>query len=89
MTVGLDLVVSDWSPGGQLRYFRNNGDGTFSDRTAAAGLTGLLGGLNLAQADYDNDGDIDILVLRGAWLEDAGRGYPNSLLRNDGASTLP
>ena len=80
----LDLAVSDWSPDGQLRFFRNGGDGTFAERTREAGLAGLLGGLNLVQADYDNDGDVDILVLRGAWLEDMGRGYPNSLLRNDG-----
>lgn len=79
----LDLVVSDWSPGGQLRYFRNNGDGSFSDRTVHAGLRGLFGGLNLIQGDYDNDGDPDILVLRGAWLGRSGR-YPNSLLQNDG-----
>ena len=80
----LDIVVSDWSPDGQLRYFRNLGDGTFSERTEEAGFSGLYGGLDLVQADYDNDGDIDIYVLRGAWLEEVGRGYPNSLLRNDG-----
>ena len=40
-------------------------------------------GLNLLQADYDNDGDLDIYVLRGAWLGQAGR-HPDSLLRNDG-----
>ena len=79
----LDIVVSDWKPSGQLRYFRNNGDGTFSQRTQEAGFTGLYGGLNLIQADYDNDGDADIYVLRGAWLERGGR-YPNSLLQNDG-----
>ena len=79
----LDLVVSDWNPGGQLRYFRNGGDGSFSERTDEAGLRGLHGGLNLIQADYDNDGDIDVYVLRGAWLEKAGQ-HPNSLLQNDG-----
>ena len=53
------------------------------ERTEEAGFTGLYGGLNMIHADYDNDGDLDILVLRGAWLGDAGR-HPNSLLRNDG-----
>ena len=80
----LDIVVSDWSPDGPLRYFRNQGDGRFTERTEEAGFAGLYGGLNLVQADYDNDGDIDIYVLRGAWLEKVGSGYPNSLLRNDG-----
>ena len=79
----LDIVVSDWSPRGQLRYFRNNGDGSFTERTNEAGILGLFGGLNLLQADYDNDGDLDIYVLRGAWLGQAGR-HPDSLLRNDG-----
>ena len=80
----LDLVVSDWSPHGQLRFFRNRG-GRFTDQTDTAGLTGLYGGLNMVQADYDNDGDLDVFVMRGAWLEEAGLGYPNSLLNNDGA----
>ena len=83
----LDLVVSTWDPTGQLRFFRNNQNGTFSEQTEQAGLLGLYGGLNLLQADYDNDDDIDLLVLRGAWLETAGQ-HPNSLLRNNGDSTF-
>jgi len=79
----LDVVVSDWDPAAQLRFFRNNGDGSFSDFTEEAGFLGLLGGLNLKQADYDNDGDLDIFVLRGGWLG-VNSGHPNSLLRNDG-----
>jgi hypothetical protein len=79
----LDLVVSSADPSEQIRLWRNEGDGTFADRTAEAGLTGLYGGLNLVQADYDNDGDRDVLVLRGAWLFERGR-IPSSLLRNDG-----
>ena len=44
---------------------------------------GLTGGLNLIHADYDNDGDNDVLVLRGAWRFEAGK-IPNSLLQNNG-----
>ena len=79
----LDIVVSSWDPAGQIRFFHNDGDGTFSDQTDSAGLTGIFGGLNLIQADYDNDSDVDVLVLRGGWLSDKGR-HPNSLLQNDG-----
>ena len=43
----LDIVVSTWDTRGQIRYFRNNRDGTFTERTAEAGLLGLYGGLNL------------------------------------------
>ncbi len=79
----LDLLVSSSDTTGPLRLYRNNGDGSFTERARAAGLEGLYGGLNLNQADYDNDGDIDALVLRGAWWRQNGR-HPSSLLRNNG-----
>ncbi len=83
----LDFFVSTSDLAGQLRFFRNGGDGTFADRTEAANLNGLLGGLNLVQADYDNDGPLDLLVLRGAWFGEHGQ-HPNSLLRNTGDGTF-
>ncbi len=83
----LDLIVSAAGVQSQLRYFRNNGDGTFADLTESAGLTGLTGGLNLNHADYNNDGFPDVLVLRGGWEGKNGE-YPNSLLRNNGDNTF-
>ncbi|HVT73724.1 MAG TPA: CRTAC1 family protein [Lacunisphaera sp.] len=83
----LDLMVSASGLDSQLRYFHNNGDGTFTERTEQAGLKGLTGGLNLIQADYDNDGFVDVLVLRGGWLGKDGR-YPSSLLHNNGDGTF-
>ncbi|MCP3979129.1 MAG: CRTAC1 family protein [bacterium] len=83
----LDLVTSTWDPRGPIHFFRNNGNGTFADETGAAGLDGLYGGLNLKPTDYDNDGDLDVFVLRGAWLGSSGR-IPNSLLRNNGDGTF-
>ncbi len=64
-----DLVVSSSGPMDQLRYFHNNGNGTFTDQTHAAGLDGEVGGLNIIHADFNNDGWPDILVLRGAWWQ--------------------
>lgn len=81
----IDLVVSTHDSAGQLRLFLNDGKGTFTDGTDAAGLTGIVGGLNLVQADYDGDGDLDVLVLRGGWRFKRGA-LPNSLLRNDGGT---
>ena len=78
----LDLMISHMGIGDQLQYFRNNGDGKFSRITEEAGLKGIVGGLNIMQADYDNDGCIDALVVRGAWLHDKGK-WPPSLLRNN------
>ena len=77
----LDILVSSWGLRDTLRYFENDRRGGFEERTEAAGLTGLTGGLNMVHADYDNDGDQDVFVLRGAWLHE---GHPNSLLRNNG-----
>lgn len=77
----IDIVVCSWDPAAPMQYFRNSGSGGFLKQEA--GLEKIRGGLNLKQADYDNDGDLDILVLRGAWLGSKGQ-HPNSLLQNDG-----
>ncbi len=80
----VDIATSTWDTAGPVRVYRNNGDGTFTERTESAGLSGILGGLNLVPADYDSDGDVDLLVLRGGWLQADGLDHPNSLLQNDG-----
>lgn len=77
----LDLLLSHMGMSEPMAYFRNDG-GRFVRATREAGLDGLLGGLNMVQADYDNDGCIDVYVPRGAWYHDKGR-LPASLLRND------
>src|SRR5215469_13474398 len=60
--------------------YRNNGDGTFTDVTAKAGVEaeGLFG-MGVAVGDYDNDGSQDLLVL----------GYGNCILyQNNGDGTF-
>lgn len=83
----LDIVTSSYDPMTPLAFHRNAGDGTFENRSKISRLDDQRGGLNLIAADYDNDGDADILVLRGAWLFDDGR-IRNSLLRNNGNGTF-
>jgi len=85
----LDVMVSHWDPSESLRLFLNSESGAFVDTSEAAGLQGINGGLNIVQADYDNDGDYDVLVLRGGWLGDVGARCPNSLLQNDGRAVSP
>jgi len=84
----IDLLVSGYAPDEQLRLHQNQGDGTFKEVTDQANLTGLYGGLNMVQGDYDNDGFTDVFILRGAWLADRGSHHPNSLLRNLGNGTF-
>jgi len=68
---------------GKLRnaLYRNNGDGTFTDVTAKAGVAGSDDsyGMAASAADYDNDGDLDLYVANyGAC----------ALFRNNGDGTF-
>jgi hypothetical protein len=51
-------------PGGRptQALYRNRGDGTFEDATAAAGLGVTLYGMGAAAGDFDNDGRPDLYV---------------------------
>ncbi|HEY6446769.1 MAG TPA: CRTAC1 family protein [Acidobacteriaceae bacterium] len=57
--------------------FRNQGDGTFVElgNEAGPGISALHNSRGVAFGDFDNDGDLDILVMN--------RNEPPSLLRND------
>jgi hypothetical protein len=44
------------------RLFHNNGDGTFTDVTARAGVAGSGYGMGVAVGDYDNDGRPDLYL---------------------------
>ena len=82
-----DIVLSSWSLSEPMRYYRNNGNGTFTDISDSSGLGYLTGGLHIEQTDYNNDGFKDIFVLRGGWKGEFGKN-PNSLLRNNGNGTF-
>ncbi len=84
----LDIVTSGWDLHDPMHYFQNNKDGSFSDLTEQSGLKGITGGLNIQQTDYNNDGNMDIFVLRGAWNTEGFGNQPSSLLRNNGDGTF-
>jgi enediyne biosynthesis protein E4 len=62
-----------------LRLYHNNGNGTFTDVTARAGLDLELYGMGVAVGDYNNDGFPDILITC------VGQ---NRLFRNTGKGTF-
>ena len=84
----LDLITSGMDLQDHMHYFHNNQDGTFSDRTAQSGLQDVVGGLNIQQNDYNNDGRPDIFIMRGGWLRDGFGDQPSSLLKNNGNGTF-
>ena len=57
------------------RLYRNDGDGTFTDRSAGSGIAVSGYGMGACAADYDNDGDVDLYVTSMG---------PNRLYRNEG-----
>ncbi len=83
----LDIVITSWGPHQELIFYKNNGDGTFSDQTQAMGLKGQVAVLHINQTDFNNDGWLDLYLMRGAWYQRQGD-IPNTLLMNTGKGTF-
>jgi len=70
----LDLLVT--AMGQPNRLFRNNGDGSFTDATATAGIGTRYGSSSIALSDIDNDGDLDLYIVNygaNSVLKDGGK----------------
>ena len=80
----IDVFLTSVDHCTEPRYFHNKGDGTFKDWTKSAGISDQFGAINAVQTDYNNDGRLDVFMLRGGWE------FPirNSLLRNNGDGTF-
>ena len=78
-----DIVTSTWNPDESLIFYHNKGNGIFAKLTLDANLDDQLGGLNINHADFNNDGLIDIFVMRGGWMRNNGQ-MRVSLLKNMG-----
>jgi tetratricopeptide (TPR) repeat protein len=91
-----DLFLSNAM--GRSQLFRNNGDGTFTDVSAAAGVAELCIGAATFWCDYNNDGWLDI--IQWAWSdhedvihtmrhgEGPPDGQPHRIYQNNGDGTF-
>ncbi|MYK21105.1 tetratricopeptide repeat protein, partial [Candidatus Poribacteria bacterium] len=82
----LDLYITrgGWSGAAENTLYRNNGDGTFTDATHAAGVADPQSSFCAAWADYDNDGYLDLYIADGV----IGDGAANVLYHNNGDGTF-
>ena len=74
----MDIYIANTNNDPNVLY-RNNGDGTFTDVSATAGVT-TSGGFGAGAADFDNDGWIDLYA--------ATSGVRHALYRNRGDGTF-
>ena len=79
-----DVVTTSMNSCDPMRLFHRTQAGRFAEESVKAGLGEQLGGLNALQTDYNNDGRLDLLVLRGGW----DMAQRKSLLRNNGDGTF-
>ncbi len=73
-TDGVKQFPQHFDPQDNVLY-RNEGDGTFTDITIAAGAQATGRSLGVLATDYDDDGDLDLFVANDVGF--------NNLLRND------
>ncbi|RKZ02015.1 hypothetical protein DRQ21_09525 [Candidatus Fermentibacteria bacterium] len=78
----LDLYLGNYSAPA-CRLFKNNGDGTFTNVTAAAGVTGHTDTRTSGFVDYNNDGWLDIFSSHHDFYT-----YSNIMYRNNADGTF-
>ncbi len=74
----LDLVVANW--GGASEIYLNDGAGYFDQTLSTMYERSIHYSGSMAMADYDSDGDLDIVI--GNWPNQPGAGEENVLIEN-------
>lgn len=77
-----DLYLGNTSSPG-CKLFHNEGNGTFTDVTTSAGVTGHTDTRTVIFVDYNNDGNLDIFVSNHDFYV-----YSNQMYRNNGNGTF-
>ena len=79
----LDIYVARLQRKGSSLYL-NDGTGAFGDMSAQQDVFGAGGQMGAAAFDADGDGDLDVVLVRGAFMDNDH----NQLLLNEGAGTF-
>jgi hypothetical protein len=62
-----DLFTTSLDADRGASFLVNRGDGSFADGSTPAGLDDQVYALNVTRADFNNDGYLDAMLLRGGW----------------------
>jgi hypothetical protein len=93
----VDLFISKCRGDGDMaaidELLRNNGDGTFTNVAEEAGLADLHQSWSAAWGDYDNDGDMDVMIGNSAGVYGSNDNLDpalkqHKLMRNNGNGTF-
>lgn len=82
-----DVFAIGGSSGVDLLYW-NDGNGNFTEGGVAAGVARAHRGAGAAVGDYDNDGDLDLMVTSTGTVADGMEPGQNVLYRNNGNGTF-
>jgi hypothetical protein len=82
----LDLLVGTLGSG--VRFFENDGKGSFTENTRAARLNSSTGSTSMALSDIDNDGDLDLYVTNYGTIPIINSGVSTQVKRIDGKWTI-
>jgi hypothetical protein len=84
-----DLMVTGGEDGYRGRLYRNDSNGNFTNVATVAGVDRPLNGGFPVWADYDNDGDLDLLIVSFGYMNFPQRyGNDSVLFRNNGDGTF-
>lgn len=76
-----DLFFTDATMSQPNKLFKNNGDGSFGEVTTGLIVTDLAKSMSSSWADFDNDGDLDVVVANSSMI-------PCSFYVNNGDGTF-
>jgi hypothetical protein len=78
LLIGIDTIIfcNNWGPGRQNEFYRNDGGWSFT--CIDNGLRTSAAFQGVTEADFDNDGDLDLLICQGY----EGNGGQNGPLRS-------